>query len=54
MEPSGGADEITALLQGNTAPCLSVFQLLQVGEVAVDEGGVGQWQRCSAGCSSGE
>jgi hypothetical protein len=41
-EARGGADEIAALLQGDTASGLRVFQLVEVSEMAVDQDRIGQ------------
>jgi hypothetical protein len=42
MKAGGGADEIPALLQGDTSEGLRVFQFVKVGEMVVDHNGVGQ------------
>jgi hypothetical protein len=41
-EARGGADEVAALLQGDTASGLRVFQLVEVSEMAVDQDRTGQ------------
>jgi hypothetical protein len=58
MEQGGRANEMGLLLQGGTPRQLGVLQLVNGGEMAVDEGGIGERRaeprRCSAGWSSGE
>lgn len=41
VEPGGRADEIATPLQRDASTGLRVFQLLEIGEMAVDEDGVG-------------
>lgn len=41
-EARGGADEITAVLQGDTAPSLRVLQVVEISEMTIDQHRVGQ------------
>jgi hypothetical protein len=58
MKQRGGADALALLLEDGAAGKLGIFELLNRGEVLVDQGRVGQGpaapRRCSAGCNSGE
>src|SRR5258708_39660491 len=42
VEARRGADDIRPLLEGGAAGELSVFEVLDAGEVLIDEGGIGQ------------
>jgi len=43
VEQGRGADALALALEDGTISKLGVFQILDGGEVLVDEGGVGQW-----------
>ncbi len=43
MEAGGRANEIRSVLKRDAASELRVFQVLDAGEVLVDEGSIGQW-----------
>jgi hypothetical protein len=43
VEAGGRADEVRLPLQGGAAGELGVLQLLDAGELAVDEHGIGEW-----------
>src|SRR5260221_5935520 len=53
VEQGGGADEIAACLQGDTARGLDVFQLVDAGEVAIGQDGVGQRPQVVSGLQLG-
>ncbi len=42
MKAGGRTDEVAALLQGDAAAGLRVFQFLEIDEMAIDERGVGE------------
>jgi hypothetical protein len=42
VKQGGGADEIATGLEGDTAGRLDVLQLLDGGEVAIDQDGIGE------------
>ncbi len=42
VEERGGADQVRASLEGDAALGLSVFELINTGEMAIGERGVGQ------------
>lgn len=53
VEPGGGADEVATALEGDATPGLRLFQLVEIGEVAVDEDGVGEWPEMFGGLKLG-
>jgi len=53
VKAGGRADEIGSRLEGSAASKLGIFQLLDGGEVLVDECGVGQWPQVLGGLEFG-
>jgi len=53
MEQRGGADAFALALEGSTPRKLSVFQVLDGGEVLVNEGGIGQRPEVLSGLQFG-
>jgi hypothetical protein len=53
VEVRGGADEIGALLQGDAASGLRILQLLDIAEMAIGEGRVGEGPQVLGGLEFG-
>jgi hypothetical protein len=49
----GRADEIAALLQGDTSAGLCIFQLIEISEMAVDQDSIGQGPKVLSGLELG-
>jgi hypothetical protein len=53
VEPGGGANQVGTRLEGDAARGLSVFEVVDAGEMAVDERGIGQGPEVLGGLELG-